>query len=388
MCTRTFTIHVPRVLRKRMDTALFGCGKAGRKWASILDAHDSIDTLYCVDPDSSQSDILTNLSQGQFYNLDVFDSDEFTPAQKAQYRSLTECDVWIVAIGYYMHERFVSLADQIGIDKVLVEKPLTGNPDRDFDDVDVDVAVNYVETIHPVLNAVIESARQDDAKITKAFHWRGKDRTDDVGVHGRRPYEHPAVKADLVHDISELYIGLQYLRQDCSLTLRSIEEVKRWNEVSDGNITIAPHFKDDAWTRLEYETDDGIFTIQGGFTDSVTRRFFLWIDEAKDRAYYGNTLSRSHTSPAAFVVDGEDAIETVQNALESGRIVTKADEQELFNSVDAEEIEFTKEKNTLEVVLNRLLDGEPLPTRYDAYQIERIAEQFYNESEVEYGAYY
>lgn len=368
-----------------MDIALFGCGYAGRKWASVLDDHDAVNTLYCVDPDTSKSDIIPTLSSGHFYNLDVFDSDELSTPEKAQYRSLTECDIWIVAVSYKLHERFISLADQVGIDTILVEKPVTAKPDRTRNETDCDVFVNYVETVHPVFETIVAKARDDNATIDTAFHWRGKDSTNSVGIQGKHTYEHPAVKDDLVHDISELYIGFQFLNQDPELQLKDIKTLKRWDEVTVNGINIAPHFTDDAWTRIELKTTDGNYTIQGGFTDERTRRFFFWVDTEQERGYYGNTLTRSFTTPAAYVVSGIDDIEYVETALKSGEIVTKSDEEQLFKNVESEKLSSRPEQHSFAIVLERLLEKKPLPRWYDAVQIERIAEEFYTQAPVTYG---
>lgn len=369
-----------------MDIALFGCGYAGSNWATALDSNENVDTLYCVDPDPSKSSVLTNLSSGHFYNLDVFDSNELSPPEKAQYRSLTECDIWIVAVNYKLHERFISLAEQVGIDTILVEKPVTEKPERNRDETECDVFVNYVETVHPVFESIIARARKDNATIHTGFHWRGKNAMDSVGIQGKHKYEHPAVKDDLVHDISELYIGFQFLNQDELLKLDEITTLKRWDEVTVDDVKIAPHFTDDAWARLEFTTKDGEYTVQGGFTDEQTRRFFFWVDTTQEIGYYGNTLTRSFTSPAAYVVSGLKDIEFVEKSLKSGDVVTKEDEKRLFNQVESEKLSISKDEHSFSIVLERLLDDKPLPRWYDAVQIEKIAEQFYLQSPVSYGS--
>lgn len=377
-----------------MDVALFGCGYAGEKWAKMLAHHDAVDTLYCVDPDPSTASIVADIP-ASFILMDVFNSDEFSQSQQAQYRSLVECDMWIAAVGYEMHMNFVTLADSVGIPKLIIEKPATSNPDvTSLPRVDCDVYVNYVETVHPAFEAVLEQAKADSATITRAFHWRGKDSRSSVGINSKHEYEHPAVKDDLVHDISELYIGLATLQQDVDFTLEQVEEAQAWQTTEYKETQPYQHLTDEAWAKLRFETEDGHYIIQGGFTDDKTRRFFLWVDDEQERAYYCNTLSRPFTSPSAYVIDGEFGYDYVWSELQSGNIVTKEDERELFDSltddseISIKQVSFTNEKHTFEELFDRAINNEPIPTLYDAFKVEAIAEQFYEMSEFEYGTYF
>lgn len=376
-----------------MDVALFGCGYAGEKWANTLTNHDSVDTLYCVDPDSSTSEIVADIS-ANFILMDVFESGEFSQSQQAQYRSLVECDIWVVAVGYQEHMNFISLADSVGIPKVITEKPVTTNPDvTSLPRVDCEVYVNYVETIHPAFEAVVNQAQQDGATISRAFHWRGKDVRETVGINSRHKYEHPAVKSDLVHDISELYIGLATLQQNVNFTLSRVEDAQPWKQTEFKGVKPYQYMTDEAWAKLRFETEDGHYIIQGGFIDEQTRRFFVWVDDDQERAYYCNTLERPFTSPAAYVIDGQFGYDYIWTELQSGNIVTKEDERELFeslksdNEVSVQQLSLTNDTHTFTEMFNRVISDEPAPTLYDAFKFESIVEQFYEKTEFKYGTY-
>jgi len=368
-----------------LDVAVFGCGYAGSQWAKVAVESPKTNSVYCVDPDPSQikniSDIPVN-----FISMNVLSAEEsFSNTEQTQFRVLSQCDLWIVAVKRGIHHQLIELANSCNIETILVEKPVYQRVPSQLPIYNVNVCVNYVETVSPVFKRIIDQISEDRTVINRAFHWRGKDSRSSIGPNARHNTDHPAVQEDLVHDLSELYIGFSLLNQPNNFELSSIETCIPWKSVEYNNTKPFTYLDGDAWAKLVYTTNTGRYTVQGGFIDNHTRRFFLWIDTTNNIAYYGNTLLRDYTYPMAYKITGKNAINAVVKELQSGQIITKEDEQTLFNSVSAEPLlDYSRGAYTQNFysMFEVLTSGGAVPTLQDAYHIEKLTDQFYTNAPV------
>jgi hypothetical protein len=281
-----------------------------------------------------------------------------------------------------------------GIPTVFVEKPSTTSPEETArilklaESNNTDIYVDYIELEHPAVREVLQDM-DDDFNLTQAIHWRGK----------KSPSMKPFMRDDMVHDLSELFALYNKLDRDfSSLGLNRIGNVKSWYE-SDRNVDsdISEIYDVSASIHLSGHRGEPIL-LKGGFDEEEDRRYFIWVDDDEEVAYFANTLrdneidlndilgnsGEGHMSTFSVRVEGENNINELIHACIEGDVTTKEGFEKLFNNINAKRLVSEKKNNTQpdEFITEKLLNGQKSPVNLEeALLIENFIKGVYEQTD-------
>lgn len=350
---------------KYQDILIIGCGKMGGYWSnSFYDQGGNI--VGIVDPDSDVDRIAQNLETDRYNRIDNFlDEDK-------------SADIWCIATPTEHHGKYISAAIEQNVPRLLVEKPSTTSPEKTNSLIqkssDTEIFVDYIELEHPVVKAIFDDLQRTAFSLTQAVHWRGKTPSN----------FHPYTRNDLVHDVSELF-GLyeQLLQDESELRIRDVSDMYTWKERTD-------RFEDNPQTQtydirctahLSGEYDEQIL-LKGGFNESEDRRYFLWVDETRQKAYFANTVTRDHLTPFAAKISGKSNISYLVHKCIEGSLRNDSEFESVLDKVDANILARSSDEKQTDIIARKLMNGDSGPASLEqAYKIEKLIKQIY----VEYG---
>lgn len=370
------------------NVVVIGCGKMGEMWAnSFYNKGCNIEAV--VDPDPRDENF--------YYTVD---SDLVSSIEDGE-GNIKEADIWVIATPTSEHFRFTKEAIRNEIPMVLLEKPATSSPEETeklakmASDSNTTVCVDYIELEHSAVRTAIDDMGSD-FNLTQAVHWRSK----------RAPSVLPYIMDDMVHDFSELMLLYRTTGRDFSnIEVENINNIYSWSE-SDTDMTSDLENVYDAGASLHLEGDNKeILNLRGGFDDDKERRYFCWVDDYQDKAYFVNTLRReevslddvfsdpgeeskfdpdSDISTFSVKIHGEKNINRiVHNAIE-GNLCNEEDFERVFDKVDAEFLVPIDEKVNYpdEEISRKIINGEASPaTIQDAVEVEKMIEKVYTNTE-------
>lgn len=393
----------------------FGGGRMGGVWVRSLAEY--FESVALVDPDPERARAVED-THAHYFNMDILDDDEWNDRFNKPLRAyLANSAVWSIAVQPDVHEDLIERALDEGVRGILVEKPVCQDLDRmeslveRAEEQDIITGVDYIELVHPVYEAILRHAVQDDFTPGRGFHWRSKDLRYQVGEGQRFENGIPNVKDGLGHDVAEVY-GLyralataeaeaeaHYKKYDDGdieppepdLELAGVDEFELWKDVEYRQGYPFRDLDQDSRAQFRVRGPDGAeFTIRGGYDYDDERRFFFWVDEEEKTAYYGNTLQRNFTTPAAYKIVGEEAVKQAEKELKSGNVVTKSDETDLMHEVGARPLSFSKTAYSERVsrMCRRVFSNDTPCTLRDALNIERVLADVYEEAGYPDAAHY
>lgn len=223
---------------------------------------------------------------------------------------------------------------------------------------------------HPVIKAIFSDLQRTAFNLSQAIHWRGKIPSN----------FHPYTRNDLVHDISEIFGLYDQLNIDTNqIQVVDVSDMDTWAENTD-------RFEEDD-RRDTYDVRSTIhlsgsydepMIVKGGFDEPEDRRYFLWVDDNRNVAYFANTVTRDHLTPFSAKVTGQNNIRYLVHKCIEGALRNDTEFEEVLDQVDATILERNSEAKQTDAIANSLLSGEEGPaTLQQAYEIESLIKRVY-----------
>lgn len=361
------------------DSAIIiGCGNMGSSYAKSFQ-NQGVQVNHIVDPDTDVDNLASKLEANRYDKIENIDG------------SLTD-KVWYIATPVGQHKQYLKHAMRIGVENVLVEKPITESPiiTERFDFSNSAVSVDFIELEHPVVRKILDDISQSHFRLGSAIHWRGKKSS---GIHAY-------MRNDLVHDLSEifeLYNTLGYNRN--KVDINEVSNVKDWSDVNRFSSSDKRNIYDSQGTVYLTGGNNEPIYLTGGFNQSSERRYFLWTDKSQDTAYFGMTVNRQHLTPVAVRINGYRNVQfAVQKCLDG----TLRDDKEISDFISQINGTVIKKgstvkngKSRIESICSKISDGEVAPASvrmsididwiiYEIYQRQNSvpAEKIYAESDI------
>lgn len=329
---------------KNRSVVIIGFGGMGSSWAESFSTQGG-EISAIVDPDPSAEE---SVSQ---YNASLYSSLESMPSKLSE-------EVWCIATPSESHIEYLKEAIKRGVNDVLVEKPVTTAPmeAKDLDFSSVRGSVDFIELEHPVVKTILKHISESDFELGGAVHWRGKT------SRKIRPY----ILDDMVHDISEIFALYNFLEYEKSgISVADVKNVTDWSETERVDDSFSGGAHDVSGTVLLEGFNNESICFKGGFNQRNERRYFLWVDENYETAYFGSTIRRDHLTPTACKITGwKNVCNSIETCLK-GDIRNDIEISDFIESVDGKVIQSGSTTNDglsrMELIASNILSGEKSP---------------------------
>lgn len=378
---------------KPKRTALIGIGHFGRFHLKNIASLENLE--YGIDIDTKKKGLLEEYER-KFLNTDltraiIIERDkEGNPISHKIKKDLPEIreltkktDVWNIVAPSPLHFDLMLLGLELGKD-VFVEKP----PAERVSEIeyilerfpDSKIGVDYIEMSHPVVQAVKDEMLKEKFEPSYYFHHRSKDLRENIrglgGGEGSR-----IILDDLVHDISEVEFWRKSIEKDSLAEGFEVNqaEIQRWDEIG------YPYSADvKAGFTLLLDNNQTKVEVEGSFAAPEVRQFLI-VDEGKDVAYFGNTLTREQIKPIAAKVSGKENIEYLKQKIKGMEILNNEMQDKILKEIDAKILDLQAyEPNSLKTMLKNFYESD---TKKDlicsldqALNIQKIAEEVYKKA--------
>lgn len=347
-------------MTKKVD--IIGLGRMGKVWANSFEkAGAKISTV--IDPDDSVSSEADQYGADYYTSIDDMNRGEFG-------------DIWCITTPSENHHTYLNQSTCLDLDSVFVEKPSSVDPDISSLISDLSTSnysVDYIELRHPVLMKILDEISRSNFRMTQSIHWRGKMSSD----------IHPYMRNDLVHDVSEIYALYQIQNNSISeLDIRSVES-HAWSQTDRYQSDPRRNIYDCKSTVQIRGCNDEPIYLNGGFNQSSERRYFLWVDDRIETAYFGSTVNRDHISPVAIrIKKSKNIAKAVQRCMD-GSITSDQDIENLVSDVQGTILETKDSFYRTDQIARDVVSGKHSPCSLEAaIEIEEIVKDAYRESKV------
>ncbi len=335
-----------------------GAGKMGSIWAKSFNEYGEL--IGIVDKNESKADYLANKYNTTKY-MDINNINK-------------KSDIWCIATPTEYHHKYIIEAIERNIDTVLVEKPATIHPEINQKIIELNtnttINVDYIELENIIYKYILKDINNTHFNLSEAIHWRGKNIPQNL---------FPFMRNELVHDISEI-VGLfnQQNINSSDISVKNVSNIRTWNEET---YQYNSNYDIQAIVELKGPNNERI-CLKGGFNQQYNRRYFLWIDNEKQIAYLGSTISRKNLTPIAIRIHGEKNIQFAKEKCMSGLIRNDIEFNELITNTNAKILK-TSNKLTSDIIANKIVHGEISPINLsDSTIIEKIMYNIYQQNKV------
>lgn len=344
---------------------VIGFGKMGSSWArAFCNQGASLDVV--IDPNPVEQDELEKYEASLYSDISYVQED-------------ISDSIWCIATPVQNHSEYLREAVNRNIKNILVEKPVADSP-KAVENIDFsgsNVSVDFIELEHPVVREILDDISKTDFGLGNAIHWRGK----------KSSKIHAYMRDDIVHDVSELFALYDVLGYDrSSLEIVDVTDVESW--VGTGR------FKKEEM-REEYDSSGIVFfrgfnnepiCMTGGFNQEHQRRYFLWVNEENNLAYFGSTVTRNHLTPVACRIRGSKNIGYAIQRCLSGTLRNNEEISNFILETEATKLESgSKLDNGMsrrEQIASKILRGEVSPADIKiGIEIDNLIYQIYQNQE-------
>lgn len=343
---------------------IIGCGEMGSAWLKSFH-NQGANINKVIDIDKNAKELATE------YNAEYH--SDFNSVKKEN-----TGDIWCIATPTQYHYKYLKESSEIDLDNVLVEKPTTIDPEltkKIIQNNQTQYHVDYIELVHPVVETITDQVAKSNFRLTQAVHWRGK----------YSKNMHPHARNDLVHDVSEISAIYNSLGWDISDIDSKRMDLETWGEKS-------ARFEDDPLSSI-YDVSCSIslsgsnnepILLKGGFNQKESRRYFLWVDDRIETAYFGSTISRENLTPVAVRINGSQNIAKALHMCIEGSVRNDEEISDLISEADGKKLELDKDRNRMDYIASRILSDKISPTSLQTgIKIEEVIKKAYEKSNLD-----
>lgn len=187
------------------------------------------------------------------------------------------------------------------------------------------------------------------------------------------------MRDDFCHDISEIELLLSETKGDFSnLGISEVNNLRTWSE---SERDVSAHF--DIGATMIMQSKNIKAKIKGAFDETETRRYFLWTDENRELAYFGNTVTRENINPIALRITGNSNIKKAKRMCTSGYPVNDTTIRDFADKTNSNRLQISKVQSS-KIIIKDISRGNVSPCSLEkSYHIEKKIEEAYEVANLE-----